>query len=66
MTNRVRFLQMIYPAVFIGLVLYYFSNAFTKFGQRWSQSVREDHYLVGRVLHNNEDSAATAATIPGP
>ncbi|KAL9551806.1 hypothetical protein MBANPS3_004077 [Mucor bainieri] len=62
MTNRVRFLQMIYPAVFIGLVLYYFSNAFTKFGQRWSQSVREDHYLVGRVLHNNEDPAAAVTT----
>ncbi|KAK4513627.1 uncharacterized protein ATC70_005631 [Mucor velutinosus] len=65
MTNQVRFLQMIYPTVLIGLVLYYFSNAFTKFGQRWSQSVREDHYLVGRVLHNNEDPAASTTT-PGP
>ncbi|CEP18842.1 hypothetical protein [Parasitella parasitica] len=57
--NRVRFLQIVYPAVFIGLALYYFSSAFTKFGRRWSQSVREDHYLVGRVLHNMDTAPLT-------
>ncbi|KAI8640654.1 hypothetical protein BD408DRAFT_444988 [Parasitella parasitica] len=50
--NEVEFLQILYPSVFIGLALYYSGSAFTKFGRRWSQSIREDHYLVGRVLHN--------------
>lgn len=55
LAKQISLIQTAYPAVLIGLVLYYVSCACTKFGKRWCQSVREDHYLVSRVLHNMDE-----------
>ncbi|KAI7902809.1 uncharacterized protein BX663DRAFT_510560 [Cokeromyces recurvatus] len=52
--KQVNTLQMTFPSVLIGFIIYYLSYMATKFGKQWSQSVREDHYLINRVLHNIE------------
>lgn len=53
-TTRIRFIQSMYPAAMVTVVVYYLCHVGAKFMQSWVQAVREDNYLVGTILHNLE------------
>ncbi|KAI9255106.1 hypothetical protein BDA99DRAFT_540018 [Phascolomyces articulosus] len=52
LARQIRLIQVMYPAALVGVGVYYLCRIGAKFGQNWVQTVREDNYLVGRVLHN--------------
>lgn len=53
-TTRIRFIQSMYPAALVTVMVYYLCHVGAKFMQSWVQAVREDNYLVGTILHNLE------------
>ncbi|KAI8150028.1 hypothetical protein BJV82DRAFT_7339 [Fennellomyces sp. T-0311] len=52
--RQIKLIQIMYPAALIGLGVYYLCRIGAKFGRSWVQTVREENYLVGRILHNFE------------
>ena len=54
--KQVKLIQVMYPAALVGVGVYYLCRTGAKFGRNWIQTVREDNYLVGRTLHNFDNS----------
>lgn len=45
-------LQWLYPSLIGVSLLYYLIKLVTAVCKKWTQSIRDDYYLVGRILHN--------------
>ncbi|KAI8060101.1 hypothetical protein BC940DRAFT_281271 [Gongronella butleri] len=55
MAVRIRIVQLMYPVSMIGLGGYYIGRAGSRISRQWIDTIREDHYLVGRTLHNIDE-----------
>ncbi|ORZ19049.1 hypothetical protein BCR42DRAFT_450178 [Absidia repens] len=55
LSNKIKVAQLMYPASMLALVSYYAVRLGIRLGHHWVQSVREDHYLIGRTLHNMDE-----------
>ncbi|KAG1178370.1 hypothetical protein G6F70_005835 [Rhizopus microsporus] len=49
---KLRLLRVTYPTALIGGMILYLIKLGTRIGRGWSETIRDETYLVGRVLHN--------------
>ncbi|KAI8393645.1 uncharacterized protein BYT42DRAFT_609419 [Radiomyces spectabilis] len=54
--------RCMYPGVFCLIVVILMCILLTKLAKIWMKTVRDDTYLIGKRLHNLEDSTASAAS----
>ncbi|ORX59731.1 hypothetical protein DM01DRAFT_1301140 [Hesseltinella vesiculosa] len=52
LATKIKLLQLMYPISLLGLVGYYLGLLGSRASRRWVETIRDDHYLVGRMLHN--------------
>lgn len=51
--KQIRALQLVYPCSIGIFILYYIVKLAIILCKKWTQSIRDDYYLIGKVLHNN-------------
>lgn len=52
---EIKNMQLAYPVCLGGLLIFYITSLGVYISDRWVQDIREDHFLVGRTLHNMDE-----------